>query len=180
MPKLDPRVGLLRIDPLVYSFISGVFVSIAANLFTGLFGGDFVPARAGQILFASTLALVASCSWMYAGYCFGVSAKAVEREVKLLQKSRLDAELAVIADGMPAVYAVLVALAFSIASMVLLIPASGVASASSTQEGAASWTAPGSSATSQVASAPAKVRNPEVVTAGSASEAASQTIGNKQ
>jgi len=180
MPKRDLRVGFLRIDPLAYSFISGVFVSIAANLFTGVFGGDSVPVRAGQILFAASLALVASCSWMYAGYRFGVSARAVEREVKLLQKSRLDAELAVVADGMPGVYAVLVASAFSVASLVFLIPASGTSGAASTQDGTAARNAPASFPASQGAPTPAKMRSDIAVPAGTASGVASPIAPKKK
>ena len=49
--------------PIYYSFLSGVFVSVAANLFTGVFGSDVLPAKTFTVLWSSAFALLSSILW---------------------------------------------------------------------------------------------------------------------
>lgn len=55
---------LFRVLPIYYSFLSGAFVSIAANLFTGIYGSDSPPAKINILLLSAGLALLSSLLWI--------------------------------------------------------------------------------------------------------------------
>lgn len=55
--------SVLRMRTDVFSFLSGATLSIAANLYTGVFSDDTLPSRWKQILWASALATLSSVLW---------------------------------------------------------------------------------------------------------------------
>ena len=55
---------LFRVLPIYYSFLSGAFVSISANLFTGIYGSDSPPAKINILLLSAGLALLSSLLWI--------------------------------------------------------------------------------------------------------------------
>ena len=58
------RYLLFRVLPIYYSFLSGAFVSISANLFTGIYGSDSQPAKINILLLSAGLALLSSLLWI--------------------------------------------------------------------------------------------------------------------
>ena len=54
---------LAKVSSNYYSFISGVFIALSINLYTGIFSGEQVPTRWRIILASSVLAFVSSVCW---------------------------------------------------------------------------------------------------------------------
>lgn len=116
------RVVLIRVDPLAYSFLSGIFVSVAANLFTGIYGGESLPNGHSRVLFAAALALVSGCLWMYAGYLVSGARRCQNNEVEVLGKSFAQAEAAIANDMTRLPTAVIMSTLISFSSLLVLIP----------------------------------------------------------
>jgi uncharacterized membrane protein len=55
---------LVRVESTHYSFLSGVFIALGVNLYTGVFASDTVPRRWLIILMAAGLSAVSSVAWM--------------------------------------------------------------------------------------------------------------------
>ena len=54
---------LVKLNTNYYSFLSGVFISVSINLYTGVFSGDDIPARWMVLLASALLTLVSSLFW---------------------------------------------------------------------------------------------------------------------
>lgn len=57
-------LGLVKISSNYYSFLSGVFIAVSVNLYTGVFSGDQVPLRWTLILVSSLLTFVSAFFWI--------------------------------------------------------------------------------------------------------------------
>lgn len=57
-------IHLAKISSNYYSFLSGILVALATNLYTGVFTGDQIPIRSTVIISSSLLALISSACWI--------------------------------------------------------------------------------------------------------------------
>ena len=112
---------LFRILPIYYSFLSGVFVSVAANLFTGVFGSDSPPAKINIVLLSAGLALLSSLLWIV----FAMIADDARNTVASFVKSGLDVSgaRAAVADslGRRAALCFLSAVGVAVLSLIVLV-----------------------------------------------------------
>lgn len=122
MSRLKFSIFIIKANPLLYSFLGGVFVSISANVFTGVFGGDTIPERSTQLLAASGLLFFAGSLWMWCGHLVEQLHRKIESEIKILGRSRSDAESEIISGERAPCVIALVAVTFSLIGLLTLIP----------------------------------------------------------
>ena len=83
----------LRILPTYYSFLSGVCVSVAANLFTGVFGSDTLPTKTQAILLSAAFAFFSSLAWLLVA----IVVEEVRGTISALVKAGVDVDKAKLA-----------------------------------------------------------------------------------
>lgn len=54
---------LLRLNPAYYSFVSGIFISVSINLYTGIFSSNDIPLTWLTLLISAVATLVSSIFW---------------------------------------------------------------------------------------------------------------------
>lgn len=59
---------LVRINTNYYSFLSGVFISLSINLYTGVFSGEEISPRWRVILLSSFLTFISSFCWIFVSW----------------------------------------------------------------------------------------------------------------
>lgn len=73
-------LGLVKIGSNYYSFLSGVFIAVSVNLYTGVFSGDRIPVRWSIILMSSLLTFVSAFFWILVSWKFDAIQKLVLSE----------------------------------------------------------------------------------------------------
>lgn len=56
-------ISILNLSPNYYSFLGGVFISAAINLYTGVFASEVIPTRWRTILLSALLAFLSGVLW---------------------------------------------------------------------------------------------------------------------
>lgn len=60
----------IRINANYYSFISGLMVAVAVNLYTGIFSGEEIPTRCNILLLSSLLTFISAVCWIVMSWKF--------------------------------------------------------------------------------------------------------------
>jgi hypothetical protein len=55
---------IVKIDANVYSFVSGIFVAVSINLYTGVFASDQISSRWGIVMISALFTFVSSVCWI--------------------------------------------------------------------------------------------------------------------
>ncbi len=112
---------LFRVLPTYYSFLGGIFVSIAANLFTGIYGSDSPPAKINILLLSAGLALLSSLLWIVVAI-IADDARGTRASLTSTGLAVAEADTTVVAIfGSRALLALIVALFLATTSLIVLI-----------------------------------------------------------
>lgn len=143
---------VFRIDPLTYSFASGIFVLIAANLFTGVYSSDIAPVRIHSLLSSAGLALASGVAWIFVASEVEKFGRLVARMIGTgLSIEQAESDVAS-TRGATAQVAVVAALTLAMACLAVLIPFGGGASAVQVQSSSANAGIPASGASTKAPS----------------------------
>ena len=144
---------VFRIDPLTYSFASGIFVSIAANLFTGVYSTDTAPMRIHALLLSAGLALASGIAWIFVASEVEKFGRLVARMIGTgLSIEQAESDVAS-TRGATAQTAVVAAIALAIACLAVLIPFGGGTAAAQAPASGVDASIPASGASTKASSA---------------------------